>query len=277
MVELAKAAPKITLHRRCLIVGGAASLGLAGGVGWDALARPVGNPALVLPHDLAAPPICRAVASAEADTGPVLTGPKRHLRFAYNGTGICTAAVPVALHRGYFEQHNLDVEFVALAGSTDQMLQALSTDKADAGGSMLLNWLKPLEQGFDVKLTTGMHGGCTRLLVRRDAGFADITALKGKTIGVSSISGSPRHFFAILLSDHGIDPDTGVTWREFPADLLAVALQRGEVQAIANFRSVGLAHQAAQQWRAGRAGLQPFGRLRGFVVLHARRAGGPVS
>ncbi len=234
MVELAKAAPKITLHRRCLIVGGAASLGLAGGVGWDALARPVGNPALVLPHDLAAPPICRAVASAEADTGPVLTGPKRHLRFAYNGTGICTAAVPVALHRGYFEQHNLDVEFVALAGSTDQMLQALSTDKADAGGSMLLNWLKPLEQGFDVKLTTGMHGGCTRLLVRRDAGFADITALKGKTIGVSSISGSPRHFFAILLSDHGIDPDTGVTWREFPADLLAVALQRGEVQAIAD-------------------------------------------
>jgi NitT/TauT family transport system substrate-binding protein len=217
-----------------LIAGGAAAAGLAGGFGWDALAGPLENPALVLPRELAAPPLCRVAASSEADTAPVPTGPKRHLRFAYNGTGICTAAVPVALHRGYFEKHNLDVEFVALAGTTDQMLQALATDKADAGGSMLLNWLKPLEQGFDVKLTTGMHGGCTRLLVRRDAGFTGIGDLKGKTIGVSSISGSPRHFFAILLSDHGIDPDTGVTWREFPADLLAVALQRGEVQAVAD-------------------------------------------
>ena len=173
--------------------------------------------------------------AATLTRGPAFADtPRRHLRFAYNGTGICTAAVPVALHRGYYEKHGLDVEFVALAGSTDQMLQALATDKADAGASMLLNWLKPLEQGFDVKLTTGLHGGCTRLLVRRDGGIADITALRGKTIGVSSISGSPRHFFAILLSNHGIDPDTGVQWREFPADLLPLALQRGEVQALAD-------------------------------------------
>jgi NitT/TauT family transport system substrate-binding protein len=158
----------------------------------------------------------------------------RHLRFAYNGTGICTAAIPVALHRGFYAKHGLDVEFVALAGTTDQMLQSLATDKADAGGSMLLNWIKPLESGFDVKLTTGLHGGCTRLMVNRSSGFTDITHLKGKTIGVSSLSGSPRHFFAILLARHGISPDTDVQWREFPGDLLPVALQRGELQAIAD-------------------------------------------
>ena len=160
--------------------------------------------------------------------------PKRHIRFAYNGTGICTAAVPVALHRGYYAKYGLDVEFVALAGSIDQMLQAMVTDKADAGGSMLLNWLKPLESGFDIKLTSGMHGGCTRLLVRADSGIDSVEKLVGKTIGVSSISGAPRHFFAILLSNHGIDPDSQVEWREYPADLLPVALQRGEVQALAD-------------------------------------------
>jgi NitT/TauT family transport system substrate-binding protein len=140
----------------------------------------------------------------------------------------------VALHRGYFTKHNLDVEFVQLAGSTDQMLQALATDKADVGASMLLNWLKPLEQGIDVKLTTGLHGGCTRLFAGRTSGITDITKLKGRTIGVSSISGTPRNFFAILLSDNGLNPETDVQWREFPADLLPTALQRGEVQAIAD-------------------------------------------
>lgn len=174
-------------------------------------------------------PICRT-----ADGGETTTGPSRHIRFAYNGTGICTAAVPVALHRGFFARYNLDVEFLQLAGSTDQMLQAIATDKVDAGSSMLLNWLKPLEQGIDVKLTTGLHGGCTRLFVGKNSGIAEITGLKGKTIGVSSISGPPRNFFAILLSDAGLDPQTDVQWREFPADLQLTALQRGEIQAIAD-------------------------------------------
>ena len=180
-------------------------------------------------------PICRA--SDVSDAGP--KGPPRHIRIAYNGTGICTAAVPVALPRGYFAKYNLDVEFVQLAGSTDQMLQALATDKADAGASMLLNWLKPLEQGIDAKLTTGLHGGCTRLFAGRTSGITDLTQLKGRTIGVSSISGTPRNFFAILLSDNGINPETEVQWREFPADLLPTAMQRGEIQAIADSDPAG--------------------------------------
>jgi NitT/TauT family transport system substrate-binding protein len=114
------------------------------------------------------------------------------------------------------------------------MLQALANDKADVGASMLLNWLKPLEQGIDIKLTTGLHGGCTRLFANKTSGITDITKLKGGTIGVSSISGTPRNFFAILLADNGIDPETEVQWREFPADLLGTALQRGEVQAVAD-------------------------------------------
>ena len=188
-------------------------------------------PLTTAPSDPLFGSICRTAAT-ETVADPV--GSPRHIRFAYNGTGICTAAIPVALHRGYFAKHNLDVEFLQLAGTTDQMLQALATDKADAGASMLLSWLKPLEQGIDVKLTTGLHGGCTRLFVPKSAGVSDITQLKGKTIGVSSISGSPRNFFAILLAKHGVDPETEVQWREFPADLLPTALQRDEVQAVAD-------------------------------------------
>lgn len=214
------------LSRRS-ILGAAGALGAALPLGLLTGANAV--PGLVRRSDpLIDAPICRV-----SDT-PVASGPPRHVRFAYNGTGICTAAVPVALHRGYFAKQNLDVEFLKLAGNTDQMLQSLATDKADVGASMLLNWLKPLEQGFDVKLTTGLHGGCTRLFAGKESGIVDITALKGHTIGVSSISGSPRNFFAILLSQSGINPETDVEWREFPADLLPIALQRGEIQAIAD-------------------------------------------
>jgi len=215
-------------RRRMLGLAGLAGIGAPFGLMQAARALPVFGVGPVA-DPLGNAPICRV-----SDSGSGPEGPPRHIRFAYNGTGICTAAVPVALHRGYFAKRNLDVEFLQLAGNTDQMLQALATDKADAGSSMLLNWLKPLEQGINVKLTTGLHGGCTRLFVRKDAAFKDITALKGKTIGVSSISGPPRNFFAILLSDGGLDPQTDVQWREFPADLLLVALQRGEIDAIAD-------------------------------------------
>jgi NitT/TauT family transport system substrate-binding protein len=213
------------------ILGIAGALGAATPLGLMKAARAFpGLAGVAAPTSLGSIPICRASDTSAADP----KGAPVHIRFAYNGTGICTAAVPVALHRGYFANHNLDVEFLQLAGSTDQMLQALANDKADVGASMLLNWLKPLEQGIDIKLTTGLHGGCTRLFAAKASGITDITKLRGGTIGVSSISGTPRNFFAILLADNGIDPETEVQWREFPADLLGTALQRGEVQAVAD-------------------------------------------
>ena len=85
-----------------------------------------------------------------------------------------------------------------------------------------------------MKLTTGLHGGCTRLLVNKAAGIEDIAQLKGGTIGVSSLAGTARHFFAVMLADRGINPDNDVHWREFPADILPFALQRGEIQALAD-------------------------------------------
>ncbi len=62
----------------------------------------------------------------------------------------------------------LDVEFVNFGNSTDVLLEAIATGKADAGVGMALRWLKALEQGFDVKLTAGTHGGCLNLLTAKD-------------------------------------------------------------------------------------------------------------
>src|SRR5690606_13541254 len=140
---------------------------------------------------------------------------------------------PVAEQRGIFEKHGLKVELINFGGSTDQLLEAIATGKADAGVGMALRWLKPLEQGFDVKLVAGIHGGCMRLLASKGSGITDIKGLKGKTVAVSDMAAPDKNFFSILLQKEGIDPNKEVEWRQYPADLLGLAVQKGEAQALA--------------------------------------------
>lgn len=158
----------------------------------------------------------------------------RPLTLTWNANAICLVPVPVAEQLGFFKKHGLKVELVNFSGSTDALLEAIATGKADAGVGMVHRWLKALEQGFDVKITGASHGGCTRLAGSRSAGVTDLQKLKGKTIGVSDLGSPGKHFFAILLTKHGIDPIKDVQWRQYPADLLGLAVEKGEIQAIAD-------------------------------------------
>jgi NitT/TauT family transport system substrate-binding protein len=180
----------------------------------------------VLPADLLNPDICRA-----ASVSPVVLPEKRPLRLTWNATAICTVGVLAAKQRGYFERHNLDVELINFGGSTDQLLEAIATAKADAGVGMALRWLKPLEAGFDVKIAAGIHGGCMRLFAKSGGGIGGIADLKGKAVGVSDMAAPDRNFFSIMLQQAGLDPNNDIDWRVYPADMLPVALQKGEVQA----------------------------------------------
>ncbi|WP_397452586.1 ABC transporter substrate-binding protein [Pseudomonas sp. NA-150] len=156
----------------------------------------------------------------------------RSLKLAINLNAVCLAPIVIAHGEGFFKRHNLDVEFVNFGNSTEVLLEAIATGKADAGVGMALRWLKALEQGFDVKLTAGTHGGCLRLLSAANSPLHSLEELKGKTIGVTDMASPDRNFFSILLKKHGIDPQRDVDWRLYPADLLGSALDKGEVQAI---------------------------------------------
>lgn len=162
------------------------------------------------------------------------TPPKRKLTFAWNANAFCLSPIVVAQERGYFDKHGLDVELINYTGSTDQLLESLATGKADAAVGMIHRWLKPLESGLDVKLIGSSHGGCVRLVGSTAAGVTTLAALRGKTIGVSDLASPGKNFFSILLTKHGIDADKDVTWRQYPADLLGVAVSKGEIQAIAD-------------------------------------------
>ena len=179
-----------------------------------------------LPPELIHPAICRASFGT-----PVVLPEKRALKLTWNATAICTVGVAVAQEKGYFARHNLDVELVNFGGSTDQLLEAIATAKADAGVGMALRWLKPLEGGFDVKIAAGIHGGCMRLFSAPGSGINKLADLKGKAIGVTDLAAPDRNFFSIMLHQAGVDPNKEVEWRVFPGDVLPVALKKGEVQA----------------------------------------------
>ena len=98
-----------------------------------------------LPQIRGEPFICRAAVNGEE-----VQGPPRQIKLAWNANAACTVAAPIAKERGIFAGHNLEVDFVNFGGSTDQLLEAIATGKADAGLGLALRLLKPLDVfGFD--------------------------------------------------------------------------------------------------------------------------------
>jgi NitT/TauT family transport system substrate-binding protein len=213
---------------RRAFLASAAALGVAAPIGLAAgrvFATPRINPP-VLP-DL---PICR-VAAADAAAA---TGPLKKITFAWNAGAPCLLGVTVAKEKGLFARHGLDVELINYSGSTDQLLETLATGKADAAAGMALRWLKPLEQGFDVKIVASTHGGCLRLLAPTSSQIKGLKDLKGKIIAVSDMNSPGKNFFSIRLKKAGLDPNTDVEFKQFPGPLLRVAVEKGEAHALAD-------------------------------------------
>jgi sulfonate transport system substrate-binding protein len=211
-------------NRRHLLQAGLAAAFAAplGALGAQAFGPRAITPAI----DFSQFPLCQT----SSDT-PLLTGAPRKLKLSWNAGAVCLAPVPVAIEHGFFQKQNLDVELVNYSGSTDQLLEAIATGKSDAGLGMALRWLKPLEQGFDVKIAAGTHGGCMRVLSRTDSGVNKLADLKGKIVAIGDLAGPDKNFFSIQLSKLGIDPIKEVDWRAYPGNLLDVAVKKGEVHA----------------------------------------------
>ena len=156
---------------------------------------------------------------------------RKKLTVAWNQNALCVSFVPVAIYGGFFARHGLDIDLVNFGGSTDQLLEGVATGKSDVAEGMILRWLKPLESGFDVKLVAGMHGGCSYLVASREAGITDFATLKGKTIGVADFASPDKNLYSIVLKRRGLDPEHDVEWRQYPTDMMPVAVQKGEIHA----------------------------------------------
>jgi NitT/TauT family transport system substrate-binding protein len=109
----------------------------------------------------------------------------------------------------------------------------------DVTHHLIMYFLKPVEQGLDVKFTGGIHRGCLRVQASTKGNIRNIQDLRGKKIGVPGMGTPPFIFANRVLGANGIDPSKEITWLVFPAGELGLALEKGEVDAVADSEPIG--------------------------------------
>ena len=174
-----------------------------------------------------------AVASVGAAVGPKLfapaiAGPAPKVRLAWTEVAACHSPLAFGVAKGFYAKQNVDVELFYQGASGQTLIQALATNKADVGAGLVLDWLKPLEQGFDVKLFVGSHGGCQRLLASKASGVTDLSQIKGKRIATWEAGAPPKVAFSVALAKAGLDPEQDVQWVYTPFDLVGETIKRGD-------------------------------------------------
>lgn len=149
----------------------------------------------------------------------------------------CEAPLFVAKEQGFFKEFGLEAEMVKCEWS--QFKDVLGLGGFHVAHQPVMAYLKPIEQGMDVKMTAGVHLGCLRVQAPVNGKINTIQDLRGKRIGVPGMGTPPFIFANRVLGDNQIDAKTEVEWKIFPSAELGLALEKGEVDAIANAEPIG--------------------------------------
>lgn len=158
------------------------------------------------------------------------------IRVGYIGL-TCEAPIFSAVEKGFFKEEGLDVELVKCEWANYKDVLALGG--FDVTHHLIMYFLKPLEQGLDVKITGGIHRGCLRVQAATNGSIQTVQDLRGKRIGVPGMGTPPFIFANRVLGANGIDASKEITWRVFPAGELGLALDKGEVDAVADSEPIG--------------------------------------
>ena len=165
-----------------------------------------------------------------------MTANSNKVRVGYIGL-TCEAPIFTAVEKGFFKEEGLEVSLVKCDWRNYKDVLALGG--YDVTHHLVMYFLKPIEQGLDVKFTGGIHRGCLRVQASFNSKNRSIKDLRGKRIGVPGMGTPPFIFANRVLGAHGIDPSKEITWLVFPAGELGLALDKGEVDAVADSEPIG--------------------------------------
>src|SRR3954470_9237004 len=158
------------------------------------------------------------------------------VRVGYIGL-TCEAPIFMAVEKGFFKEEGLDASLVKCEWANYKDVLALGG--FDITHHLVMYFLKPIEQGLDVKFTGGIHRGCLRVQASAKGNVRKVTDLRGKRIGVPGMGTPPFIFANRVLGANGIDAGKEISWRVFPAGELGLALDKGEVDAVADSEPIG--------------------------------------
>src|SRR5882672_4994906 len=172
----------------------------------------------------------------KSDVPASSTGGLVKIRVGYIGL-TCEAPIFTAVEKGFFKEEGVDVALVKCDWANYKDVLALGG--FDVTHHLVMYFLKPIEQGLDVKFTGGIHRGCLRVQAATKSNIRSIKDLRGKRIGVPGMGTPPFIFANRVLGANGIDPSKEITWLVFPAGELGLALDKGEVDAVADSEPIG--------------------------------------
>jgi NitT/TauT family transport system substrate-binding protein len=158
------------------------------------------------------------------------------VRVGYIGL-TCEASIFSAVENGYFKDEGLDVELIKCDWKNYK--DTLALGGYDITQHLVMYFLKPIEQGLDVKFTGGIHSGCLRVQAAANSDITTIEQLRGKRIGVPGMGTPPFVYTNRVLKRHGIDGSKEIEWKVFPVGELGLAIDKGEVDAVADSEPIG--------------------------------------
>lgn len=164
--------------------------------------------------------------AAEAPKGPTPENPAK-LVFAVAG-GACEAPIYAAKEKGIFAKHGLDVELKTFG--FDELKTGLATGKVNAVVGNL-EWVKPVEEGIDIKFVQGIHRGCIRGVAKKGLNIKSPADLKGHVVGTNGIADYPDVLAQSSIAAAGLDPQKDVKLKAYPGAELPLALKKGEIDA----------------------------------------------
>ncbi|HEY6207256.1 MAG TPA: ABC transporter substrate-binding protein [Chthoniobacterales bacterium] len=170
----------------------------------------------------------------KSSSGKVINS--KHVRIGFIGL-TCEAPIYTAYEKGFFKDEGLEPELVKCTWA--QYKDNLALGSYDITHHLVMYFLKPIEQGLDVRFLGGVHTGCLRVQTGVNSPIHTIQDLKGKRIGVPGMGTPPFVFASRVFGTHGVDAGKEITWKVYPAGELGLALRKGEVDAVANAEPIG--------------------------------------
>src|SRR5262245_13529064 len=169
------------------------------------------------------------------DSGTASTESNK-VRVGYIGL-TCEAPIFTAVEKGFFREEGLDVSLVRCEWANYKDVLALGG--FDVTHHLVMYFLKPIEQGLDVKFTGGIHRGCLRVQAGTGRQLRTAQTLRSKRIGTPSTGTPPFIVANRVLGATGIDPSKEITGLVVPAGELGLALDKAEVDAVADSEPIG--------------------------------------
>src|SRR3981189_1222142 len=107
-----------------------------------------------------------------------------------------------------------DVQYVPSEAGIGQS-KAIARGDVDFSLNFAAPLVIPIDAGDAISIIAGVHSGCFELF--GNEGIRGIADLRGRTVGVQGLGGSPHVFLAAMAANVGLDPIKDINWVTSPS------------------------------------------------------------